>query len=178
MSYEQVADEMTGTSARPPAQQLVVRLEELGLTLSTAESLSGGLLSSAVVDVPGASSVLRGGIVSYTTEVKNQVLGVDQSLLDSGGPVQPEVALQMARGVSKLLDSSMALSTTGVAGPGDSQDGPQGLVYVAAIVKARGEQEAVELVSECHFEGDRDHVRKQAVCRALTLGLEALSLAT
>lgn len=159
------------------ADELLSRLRDSGLTLATAESLTGGLLSSAVVDIPGSSSVFRGGVISYATDIKHSILGVEQRLLDNGGPVQAEVALQMALGVARLMDASLGLSTTGVAGPGDSEEGPQGLVYVAAVLTSledRAHEESIEVVSKHRFEGSREQVRAQSVDAALALGAELL----
>ncbi|MFZ1383018.1 MAG: CinA family protein [Scrofimicrobium sp.] len=155
------------------ADELLSRLGDSGLTLATAESLTGGLLSSAIVDIPGASRVFRGGVVSYVTDVKHLVLGVDQQLLDRGGPVQAEVATQMALGVARLVQASLGLATTGVAGPGDSEDGPQGLVYVAAVLCRKGEPPR-KLVMEHRFNGSRSEIRAQTVKAALSIGLKLL----
>lgn len=161
------------TAQPSSADELLSRLGDSGLTLATAESLTGGLLSSAIVDIPGASRVFRGGVVSYATEVKHLVLGVDQQLLDRGGPVQAEVATQMALGVARLMQASLGLATTGVAGPGDSEDGPQGLVYVAAILRREREPQR-KLVIEHRFNGLRSEIRAQTVEAALSIGLKLL----
>ena len=111
---------------------LLGTLRAQGLTLATAESLTGGLLSKSITDVPGASAVFRGGVVTYQTPVKASLLGVDQQLLDAYGPVCRPVARAMAEGVRQLLGADLALSTTGVAGPDPDEFGaPVGLVYIA-----------------------------------------------
>ncbi|HIT32411.1 MAG TPA: competence/damage-inducible protein A [Candidatus Enterenecus stercoripullorum] len=107
-------------------------LKARGLTLGTAESCTGGLLAKRLTDLPGASSVFRGGVVSYTNEVKHRVLGVSQTLLDEQGAVCDEVARAMAQGARRVLSCDAAVATTGVAGPDSDEWGnPVGLVYVA-----------------------------------------------
>ena len=104
------------------AARMVSALSEQRQTVALAESLTGGLLSAALVEIPGASTVLRGAVVAYATELKHQVLGVDARLLAERGPVDPYVAIQMAAGTRRVLGADWGLSTTGVAGPGP-QDG-------------------------------------------------------
>ena len=146
-----------------PAADLVASLAERGETLACAESLTGGLVSAAVTDVPGASAVLRGGIVSYATEVKTSVLGVDAGLLARTGAVDADVAQQMAEGVCRVLGSDWGVATTGVAGP-DPQDGAAvGTVFVAVFGPGGAE------VHEHHFSGDRPAIRTAAVRAALEL---------
>jgi nicotinamide-nucleotide amidase len=115
----------------PEAVELVGLLAERGLTIGTAESLTAGLLAAAITDVPGASRVFRGGVVSYATDLKRDLLGVDADLLARVGAVDPAVASAMAAGARTRLGVDLALATTGVAGP-DGQDGqPPGTVWVA-----------------------------------------------
>ena len=107
-------------------------LKEKGLTLGTAESCTGGLVAKRFTDLPGASAAFRGGVVSYATEVKHTVLGVDQALLDQYGAVSEPVARAMAEGARRVLGCDLALSTTGVAGPDpDERGNPVGLVFIA-----------------------------------------------
>jgi len=113
------------------AARVVARLTSAAQTLAVAESLTGGLLAARVVDVPGASAVLRGAVVAYATDLKHTLLGVDADLLERQGAVHPQVAAQMASGVRLRLGAHWGLATTGVAGP-DPQDGhPPGTVYIA-----------------------------------------------
>ncbi|NCB63739.1 MAG: competence/damage-inducible protein A [Clostridia bacterium] len=106
-------------------------LKEKGLTLGTAESCTGGLIAKRITDLPGSSAVFKGGVVSYTNEVKHNLLGVPRELLDEYGAVSPQVAEAMARGARKALGCDLAVSTTGVAGPdSDDRGNPVGLVYV------------------------------------------------
>jgi nicotinamide-nucleotide amidase len=109
-------------------------------TLATAESLTGGLIGATLTDVPGASRVFLGSIVAYASNVKVSVLGVDPSLISTGGAVQEQVALQMARGACLSLGSHFGLAVTGVAGP-TSQDGyaPGTVCFAVVEMAASGE---------------------------------------
>ena len=113
------------------AADLVFALSERGQTVAVAESLTGGMVCAALVEVPGASVVLRGAVVAYATELKHRLLDVDGDLLARNGPVDPDVAAQMALGVRERLGADWGLATTGVAGP-DPQNGvAPGRVYLA-----------------------------------------------
>jgi competence/damage-inducible protein cinA C-terminal domain len=114
------------------ARDLLASAGRRGLTVAVAESLTGGMVSSALVGEPGASAVLVGAVVCYATRLKAQVLGVSQERLEATGPVDGEVARQMARGVARVLGADVGLATTGVAGPGPSGGHVPGEVYVAA----------------------------------------------
>ncbi|GAA1728256.1 hypothetical protein GCM10009809_24910 [Isoptericola hypogeus] len=155
-------------TAASPASEVLDAARLAGLTLGVAESLTGGLLVAALVEVPGASAVVRGGVVAYATEVKSSLLGVDAALLAARGAVDPDVATQMADGVRRVVGADVGVATTGVAGP-QAQDGhPPGEVYVA--VSAPG----AALVRRLDLGGDRAAVRDGAVRAALELALEAL----
>ena len=141
-------------------------------TLACAESLTGGLLVSRLIDPPGASVVVRGGVVAYATELKASVLGVDAGLLAARGAVDPDVAREMAEGVRRELGADWGVATTGVAGP-DPQDGmPVGRVYVA-VAGPGGTQ-----VQEHDLSGDRREIRDAAVGAALALLVHCLDEAT
>lgn len=121
------------------------RLKERGLTFGTAESCTGGLIAKRMTDVPGASAVFKGGVVSYCNEVKANVLGVPEQLLEEYGAVSEPVARAMAEGARRVLGCDLAVATTGVAGPGsDGRGNPAGLVYVAL---ATGEGTDVRVLS-------------------------------
>jgi nicotinamide-nucleotide amidase len=149
-------------------------LRDRGWTLAVAESLTGGLLADAFVRVPGASAVLVGGVVAYATPVKHSVLGVDAELLEQRGPVDPEVARQMADGVRRAVavdgrPADVGVSTTGVAGP-DGQGGkPPGTVWVGVAVGER------RLARGATLPGDRAAVREGTVRLAVEVLLEALT---
>ena len=149
--------------ALPTPAALVATLRARSQTLAVAESLTGGALAAAVVDVPGASIVLRGAVVAYATDLKHALLGVDAALLAAHGAVDGEVARQMADGVRDRLGATWGLATTGVAGP-DPQDGQQpGTVFVA--VTGAGSERVERLL----LPGARGEVRAATVRRALLL---------
>ena len=151
------------------AAEVLELLDRSGRTLAVAESLTGGMLAAAIVEVPGASSAFRGGIVAYATELKSALLEVDPALLAARGPVDPDVASQMAAGVRARMGADVGVSTTGVAGP-DPQDGrAPGTVYVAVDV-AGGPSRVLALV----LPGDRGDVRAATVRTALDLLGECL----
>ena len=138
-----------------------------GKTLVTAESLTGGGIGAVLTSVPGASLVYKGGIISYVNEVKADVLGVPQEILDRYGAVSCWTAGYMASGVRKLLKSDIAVSVTGLAGPGGDEFGhPVGTVYIGY------ESASNALVREFHFQGTREEVRNQTIEAALSLILE------
>ncbi|HEX6686384.1 MAG TPA: CinA family protein [Candidatus Limnocylindrales bacterium] len=148
--------------------QLVVRLAALGQTMATAESLTGGLVAATIVDVPGSSKVLRGGLIVYATDLKHSLAGVDAALLASHGPVSADVARELARGARERCGADWGVATTGVAGP-DSQDGvPVGTAFVA--VTGPG----AEQVRRLHLAGDRPTIRAATVAAALDLLAECL----
>ncbi len=142
---------------------LIDALVAAGETVAVAESLTGGLVLSTLVNPAGASRVVVGGVVAYSTDVKSSVLGVDAGLLAERGAVDAAVAVQMADRVRAQFGATIGLSTTGVAGP-DSQDGVAvGTVFVA-LSSDRGES-----VEEHHLGGTRDDVRWASVDAALAL---------
>ena len=148
----------------PTLASAVLRgLGERGLTGGTAESLTGGLVCAALTSVPGASAVVRGGVVAYAGEVKAGVLGVDRGLLGRDGAVSASVASALAEGVRRLLPSAVGVSTTGVAGPDPADGAPVGTVFVAASGPWG------ILVEEHALTGDREQIRAASVDAALRL---------
>lgn len=158
---------------------LVARLTRLGQTVGCAESLTGGLVVARLVDTPGASVVVRGGVVAYATDLKSSVLGVDAVLLAERGAVDPEVARQMALGARRVLGADWGLATTGVAGP-DPQDGmPVGCVYVAVAGPMLRNDPVGPVVVERHdLPGTREQVRSAAVEAVLDLLSRRLEVAS
>ncbi len=135
-----------------------------GKTLATAESCTGGGIGAALTAVPGSSEVYKGGIISYTNFVKETLLGVDGQMLKEEGAVSDPVARAMALGARKALQADVAVSVTGLAGPGgDAYGNPVGTVYIGYS------DENMTLAREFHFAGDRQSVRHQAVTAALEL---------
>jgi nicotinamide-nucleotide amidase len=152
--------------------ELVAALSSLGQTVAAAESLTGGLVVSQLIDQPGASAVVRGGVVAYATDTKSSVLGVDAGLLAERGAVDSDVAQQMAEGVRRVLDADWGVATTGVAGP-EPQDGmPVGRVYVA-VAGPDGTQ-----VQQHDLSGDRREIRDGAVGAVLALLMKSLDATT
>ena len=151
------------------AARLVPALVERGLTVGTAESLTGGLVCAALTSVPGASAVVRGGVVAYASEVKADVIGVDRDLLAREGAVCEPVAAQLATGIRAVVGCSVGLSTTGVAGPEPADGQPVGTVFVGA-----GGPWGI-LVERLMLTGDREEIRAASVLAVLTLLESALA---
>ena len=138
-----------------------------GKALVTAESLTGGGIGAALTGISGSSAVYKGGVICYTNWVKHNVLGVPQEVLDSQGAVSEQTAAAMAKGVRKLLQADVAVSVTGLAGPGGDEFGnPVGTVFIGY------EDEYQAVVNHCVFSGDREAVRTQTVKTALELVLK------
>lgn len=145
---------------------LVQMLKERKLSVATAESCTGGLLGKSITDVSGSSAVYPGGVISYCNRIKHEILGVDQELLDTLGPVSAPVAHEMARGVKRVIGADLGLGITGIAGPNSDETGrPVGLVYIGAAYRE------MTLVREYRFDGDRAAVRAQAAEAAADLAL-------
>ena len=153
-------------------QTLGKQLLSLGLTVSTAESLTGGTIASMIAQIAGSSAYFKGSVVSYAVSVKEEVLGVD---VNRGGVVSEDTARQMAEGVAKLCKTDCAVATTGIAGPGGAEPGkPVGTVCIAVLI-CRPDAESPILVSQTHhFTGDREQVILQSADAALTLLIETL----
>jgi nicotinamide-nucleotide amidase len=146
------------------AELVVGLLRERGLTLATAESCTGGLVAVRVTEVPGSSDVFRGSIVAYANDVKEARLGVPEEVLAAHGAVSAETAAAMAAGARKALGADVAVSVTGVAGPGGGTDEkPVGLVYLHAVGPGG------ELARQLDFPGDRETIRVRAAVAALHL---------
>lgn len=142
-------------------------------SIAVAESLTGGMLVAELIRTPGASAVVRGGVVAYATELKHSLLGVDAGVLAAHGAVHPDVAAQMAAGVREHLavggePAHIGLSTTGVAGP-DQQDGqPVGTVYLGFAIGTE------VLTKHLELSGSREDIRSAVVYECLTELLEML----
>lgn len=149
--------------------QLVHECAEAGLTVGTAESCTGGLVAGCLTAVPGSSAVVRGGVVSYAIPVKHDVLGVSQDVIDGVGVVSSECAAQMAEGARRVLKCDVAVSLTGIAGPGGAEPGkPVGTVWMGLASRL-----GTRTFLSC-FPGDREAVRHQAVMRAVGLLREGI----
>ena len=143
-------------------EKIISSLIEKNISVATAESCTGGKIASAVTDVPGASGIFGYGVVTYSNEAKVKILGVSQSTLDAHGAVSEETAYEMAKGLRKLSGADVAVSVTGIAGPGGgSAEKPVGLVYMGLAVNGE------IFVKKNLFKGDRDEIRRQTVETAL-----------
>ena len=135
-----------------------------GKTLVTAESCTGGGIGAALTAVPGSSQVYKGGVISYTDWVKAHVLGVPEALLAQKGAVSREVAAAMAQGARERLEADIAVSVTGLAGPGGDDFGnPVGTVFIGYA------REGLTDTREFHFSGNREQIRKKTLEEALKL---------
>ncbi|WP_090417273.1 CinA family protein [Pseudobutyrivibrio sp. YE44] len=145
--------------------EVINRLIDGDYTVATAESCTGGMIASTIVDVPGASDCFNEGYITYSNEAKMKNLGVKDSTLMAHGAVSVETATEMAKGVRAKAKSDFGLSSTGIAGPGGgSPKKPVGLVYIAC---AYGDNKCV--VKELHLKGNRTTVRENATKEALLL---------
>lgn len=170
---DDIESTLVSPGRRTDPERLVARLKELGWTLGVAESLTGGMVIASLIDVAGASAVVRGGVVAYATELKQTLLGVDQALLEAHGPVHPRVARQMADGARRALGhegvpTDVGVATTGIAGPVSPDGQPVGTVHIAVSTPLGSRAESLLLT------GDRHTIRTEATARALRLILEAL----
>jgi nicotinamide-nucleotide amidase len=162
---EILGDHLVSSSGEGMESWIVAELKRRGLTLATAESCTGGLLSSRITDVPGASEVFHEGFVTYSNSAKAEILGVPADLIESHGAVSAEVARSMAEGAQKRAKADFALALTGIAGPGGgSAEKPVGLVHIALA-----HPKAATLHLECRFSTDRATFKQLATQSALDL---------
>ncbi|MBQ7775784.1 MAG: CinA family protein [Lachnospiraceae bacterium] len=145
-------------------EEVVKLLQKKGMTITTAESCTGGLIAAGLVNVSGASDVLKLSVVTYSEEAKQRVLGVKAETLEKYGVVSEETAYEMAVGALEYAKADVALSVTGIAGPGGgTKEKPVGLVFIGCNVQGR-------VTVERHlFQGDRLAVRESSVKAALIL---------
>lgn len=175
--------------SRTDPVDLIQRAGHRGLSLSTAESLTAGALASRIAEVPGASAVLAGGVVSYSNRVKNSVLAVPAELLERRGPVDPDVAALMAIGTASACGTDLGVATTGVAGPDPHGGHDVGTVYIGvACTRQAAEKLGLSLPADCtqfrtgsiggswvagsvllNLDGDRAAIRDAAVEAGLKL---------
>ena len=167
MSDAADAPDAFDASGSSTAAAIVHHLTRVGETVACAESLTAGLVSAAIADVPGASAVLRGGVVAYTADLKVSLLGVPAELVERVGTVDPDVAVALAEGARSCLRATWGLSTTGVAGPGPAEGHPAGTVHVAVAGPAGTVAKALRL------NGSRARVRHDTVVALLELALPA-----
>ena len=168
--FQRFGDKIYTTEEDVTLEEAIVRmLEEDGMTVTTAESCTGGLLAGRITNVPGASNVYKEGYVTYSNDAKERLLRVKRETLMQHGAVSPQTAYEMAEGVALAAGADASLSITGIAGPGGgTEEKPVGLVYIGCYVKGHVR------VEEFYFTGNRDKNREYAVARALTLLREEL----
>ena len=149
--------------------EIILKLIEQNITISTAESCTGGLLGKIMTSVPGASSIYGYGFITYANEAKVRLLGVSPETLEKYGAVSHQTACEMAQGAKKVSGSDIAVSVTGIAGPGGgTQEKPVGLVYIAIAYN-----NAVEF-KKLNLKGNRDEVRAQTCDNVFELIRESL----
>lgn len=139
------------------------------LTIATAESCTGGMVAAKLISYPGISEVFKEGVITYSNEAKVKRLRVNQETLDNYGAVSKETAMEMAIGMAREAKSDIAISITGIAGPGGgTKDKPVGLVYIGVYVKG------LIRVEKCNFKGNREEVRCVTTLKALELAEEEI----
>ncbi|MGL5259981.1 MAG: competence/damage-inducible protein A [Lachnospiraceae bacterium] len=145
-------------------QSVIELLKKKNFTIATAESCSGGLLAGRIINSPGASSVFKSGVITYSNEEKMRILNVKEHTLKEFGAVSEEVASEMAKNVASFNNSDVGISITGIAGPdGGTEEKPVGLVYIGCFIKGK------VIVRKYHITGMRNIIREASVARALTL---------
>lgn len=150
-------------------ERLVALLRERQLHVATAESCTGGLIGAAIVNVPGASLVFDQGLITYSNEAKERLLGVQRETLKTHGAVSPETAKEMAVGAASSAGAGVGISSTGIAGPdGGTPEKPVGLVYLGCFCQGK------VFVRRCQFSGNRKEVRRQATETALEFAAACL----
>ena len=163
----QSAEPTPQPTVQPPvsslAEDIVATCRQRHLTLATCESLTAGWVAGAVAAVPGASAVLRGGLLTYATDLKTSLAGVDAAAIERYGVVSSEVAERMAAGAQRVCQADIGLGITGVAGPAAVADQPVGRIWIAV---AYGPSLSSRRV---HGSGTRDEIRRFAVQQALEL---------
>lgn len=145
---------------------VVQLLRSRGLTVATGESLTGGLIVASLIDVPGASTVVRGGTVAYMTDVKSLLLDVSPELIARVGTVDPAIAIALAHGARRAFGADVGVGSTGVAGPGPHEGKPAGTVHVAAVW---GDDDPDAVVDAPELRGGRWEIRQGAVRAALSV---------
>lgn len=150
-------------------KRVIEKLRERGLLLATAESCTGGLCAKRLTDVPGASHVFCGGVVSYVNDVKMRLLGVKEETLAKFGAVSGETAREMAEGVRKATGADVAVSVTGVAGPSSDE---MGNVVGTVFIAFSSEKETIS--EKLQLSGDREKIREQSVNAMLWLAMRKI----
>ena len=162
--------EMQPAMPERPERRIGELLSQRGWTLAVAESCTGGLLGHRITNVSGSSAYFQGGVISYSNEAKESILGVPHEILEEYGAVSKETALAMAQRARQLFSTDIAMSVTGIAGPtGGTPEKPVGLVYIALAA------EGVDLWEKHIWNGDREENKRQSAQAALRLLLKYLT---
>jgi len=171
---QEALDHLSDPASKPSeyefARAVVLSATCAGVTVATAESLTGGMLAQMLTSVPGASQAFRGSVVAYHSDIKAGVLNVSESLLERHGAVHIDVAIQMARGVSAVLGADIGVGITGVAGPLEHDGAPVGQVHLAVFDGTTSEVRAHSL----NFMGTRDDIRVQSAIAAMGMLLDVI----
>ena len=158
------------------ARQVGERLRDSEATIATAESITGGLLSSCLIDIPGASDYVDRSFVAYAYDAKRNMLGITREALDRHGAVSEPVAREMATRARDIADVTWGVSTTGIAGPtGGSEEKPVGTVYIGVAYAAPwGSRASESIVQRENLDGTRLEIKEQATQRALETLVDAM----
>lgn len=141
--------------------ELIINLlKELNYTISSCESITGGLFSKEITDIPNASQIFKGSIICYTNEIKINFVGIKKEIIEKFGVISPECALAMAQNIKKKFKTNVAISFTGNAGPDTSENKPVGLVYLALVF------DKFFLIEKLKLHGTREEIRNQVVSQA------------
>lgn len=155
-------------------EEVVHKLLEENLTITTAESCTGGLIAATIVNVSGASGCFNEGYITYANEAKVRLLGVSEESIRSFGVVSDVVVAEMAEGALKKADADIAVAVSGIAGPlGGSPEKPVGTVYIGICLKNKIDKSLTKTSYKFHFEGDRSEIRDKTVKEALKIILSA-----
>ena len=170
---EMLGDAILSTEDLTPAEILLKECRERGLHFASAESCTGGNIAHQLTLIPGASDVVSGGIVSYSNEVKHNLLGVDTATLEAHGAVSEPVVIQMAEGACRAVGTEVAVATSGIAGPGGgTEEKPVGTVWMAASILTPA---GAVTVTKCgHFNGNRARIIDTATNHALMLAIRLI----
>ena len=155
-------------------EEVVCKLLGKNLTITTAESCTGGLIASTIVNVPGASGCFNEGYITYANEAKVRVLGVSEESIRNFGVVSDAVVIEMAEGALNKADADIAVAVSGIAGPlGGSSKKPVGTVYIGICLRDKMDKTLTKTSYKFHFEGDRSEIRNKTVEEALKIVLTA-----
>ena len=156
-------------------EEVVKKLLEKNLTITTAESCTGGLIAATIVNVSGASGCFNEGYITYANEAKVRLLGVSEESIRSFGVVSDVVVAEMAEGALKRANSDVAVAVSGIAGPlGGSPEKPVGTVYIGICLRDKTDKSLTKTSYEFHFAGNRSEIRNKTVEEALKIILSAI----